>query len=335
VECRARAGLPPSAQHGPTSLDLTLLIALAFLWGSAYIFIREGIVYGASPLLYAAARYVLSAGVFAALALATRERGPARGPLLVSALVGGILVIGLYGGFLYWGEQYTSGGYAAVLSSTAPIFTVLFAFFLLPNERLGPVALAGIALGFVGTIVLVAPSILGDIAGGGAGPLFVIAAFVSAPAGLVLLRRYGGGRQGMWQIASQFAVGGALLLAVGAALPYPERLPATYPVLGALAALVGFASLGGYLVFYTLHHRVGPILANSVTYLLPLVAIGLGSGFFGEPVTIWEVAGFGIVLVGVTLVLRGNAAAPAAPAASTAPAGGARPGAKADNRDRT
>ena len=37
-----------------------------------------------------------------------------------------------------------------------------------------------------------------------------------------------------------------------------------------------------------------------------LVGIGIGSGFFGEPVTVTEIVGFLIVVGGVTLVFRGS-----------------------------
>jgi drug/metabolite transporter (DMT)-like permease len=312
------------------TFDFLLLLGLAVLWGSAYIFIREGIVLGASPILYASVRYLFSAVGFAAIALVRRESFPARRPLLIS---------GFYGGLLYWGEQYTTGGYAAVLSSTAPILTVLFAYFVLPNERLSSLAIAGIVLGFAGTVVLVAPTLLGGLGGTAIGPLFVIGAFVSTAIGSVVLRRFGGGRQGLWQLGAQFAVGGLLLAALASALPYPEVLPETLPVLGGLAALVVFSSLMGYFVYYLLHHRIGPIRANSVTYLLPLVAVGIGSGLFGEPVTVWEIAGFAIVVSGVTLVLRGALAAPPATSPPSTgprePGGGIRPKSNTDIEGRS
>jgi probable blue pigment (indigoidine) exporter len=315
----------PTAPIRIGSLDLLLLGALGVLWGSAYIFIREGIVFGASPILYASVRYLFSALGFAAIAFVRREAFPGRRSLLISAFVGGLLMIGFYGGLLYWGEQYTTGGFASVLSSTAPILTVVVAYSVLPNERLGPLAIGGIILGFVGTIVLVAPTLIEGVGGTALGPLFIIGAFLSTAIGSVVLRRIGGGRQGLWQLGAQFAVGGILLAGLAAALPYPEALPETFPVLGGLAALVVFSSLMGYFVYYLLHHRIGPIRANSVAYLLPLVGIAIGSGLFGEPITVWEVAGFAIVVGGVTLVLRGALGAP--PAGGPPSAGATEPGA--------
>jgi len=311
---RADAARAPASATGPAALprpayapgDVALLALLGVVWGIAYVFIRQGIVLGASPLIFAAARYALSAAAFAAIALARREPRPRTHDLSISAVVGGVLVIGLYGGFLYWGEQYTAGGYASVLSTTAPILTVVVAYFLLPHEHLGGRALLGILLGFVGAVVLVLPSLGRGPEGSWQGPVFIIAAFVSAAFGTVLLRRFGRGRQGLWQIGAQFAVAALLLGGAASVLPVPERFPFREGIWFSLAALVALSSLVGYFTYFALHHRVGPVRANSVAYLLPLVGIAVGSGVYGEPVTGWELAGCGIVLVGMTILVRGS-----------------------------
>ncbi len=309
---------PPAAPATPapapelrySGTDVALLGVLGVVWGIAYVFIREGIVLGASPLVFAAVRYALSAAAFAGIAAARREAWPPARNLAVSAVVGGILVIGLYGGLLYWGEQYTTGGYASVLSTTSPILTVAFAYGILPRERLGVLALAGIGVGFAGAVVLVLPSLTSGPVGHGDGPLFVVGAFVVAAIGTVLLRRYGGGRQGLWQIGTQFAVAGVLLGAASLVLPVREALPLTPGVLGALAALVVFSSVLGYFTYFALHHRVGPIRANAVTYVIPLVGVAVGTGLYGEPVTVFEIAGFVIVLAGMTLIIRASPRGP-------------------------
>jgi probable blue pigment (indigoidine) exporter len=307
---------PAPAPPRLSNEDFGLLVLLALLWGSAFVFIRQGITLGAAPLPFAAVRYGFSAIAFFAIAAVRREAFPSRSTLLVSAAVGGLFIIGLYGGFLYWGEQYTTGGYAAILASTGPILTVVIAYAILPAERLSRLALTGIAVGFAGIVVLVVPELAGGAIGTWEGPLFVIAALLSTAIGTVLLRRFGGGRQGLWQIGTQFAVATVLLGAATLVLPFPRALPLSEPVVGALVALVLFSSVGGYFVYFLLHHRVGPVRANIVAYLVALVGVGIGSGFFGEPVTVWELAGFVVVVVGVTLVTwdRSRAESRTAPA---------------------
>ena len=244
--------------------DVTLLAVLGLLWGSAYVFIKEGIELGASPLLFASVRYGLSAAAFAAIAIVRKESLPSGRTLAISAAIGGILFIGLYGGFLYWGEQYTTGGYAAVLSTTGPILTVVVAFFLLPAERFGRLSLIGLAVGVVGAVTLVAPELAGGVGTSWQGPVFIVAAFLAAAFGTVLLRRFGGGRQGLWQIGSQFAMGGLLLGVAALVLPFPEALPSIPGIWASLASLVVFSSVIGYFIYFTLHHRVGPVRANIV-----------------------------------------------------------------------
>ena len=306
-------GGPGVGRYG--GLEVILLLAASVVWGAAYVFIRQGIVLGASPLAFAAVRYLFSAVGFVALAAARREAFPTRQAVLVSAGIGGILIIGLYGGFLYWGEQYTTGGYAAVLASTAPLLTVAFGFSLLSGERLGWLGLSGMAVGFVGAVVLVLPQLIGSSAlGSWQGPVFVLAAMVSTALGTVLLRRLGRGRaQGLWQIGSQFTVAGLLLGVAALGVPSSKSLPLTSGVLGALAFLVVLSSLVGYFAYFALHHRVGPVRANVVAYLAPIVGVVVGTGFFGEPVTFWEVTGVVVVLVGVTLVLWESAHRAAVP----------------------
>jgi drug/metabolite transporter (DMT)-like permease len=311
-------GNPAVGRIGLAEIGLLLLLSLA--WGAAYVFIRVGIVDGASPLAFAASRYALSAAAFAALAAGRRVPFPSRRAVAVSAGVGGTLIIGIYGGLLYWGEQFTTGGYAAVLASTAPLMTVGFGFLLLASERLAWRGLVGMGVGFAGAIVLVLPQLYGSAIGSWQGPVFILAAMVSVAFGTVLLRRIGGGRQNLWQIGSQFAVAGLLLGVAALFVPGSERLPVTAPVLGVLAVLVLVSSVLGYFAYYALHHRVGPVRANIVAYLTPVVGVGIGSGFFAEPVTALELLGVAVVLAGVTLVLWEASRRPAPPPAAPAPA---------------
>jgi drug/metabolite transporter (DMT)-like permease len=287
--------------------DVLLLLTVGGAWGVAFVFIRQGILLGASPLAFASARYLLSALAFAVLAAARHERAPARRSLAISAGLGGIMVIGLYGGLLYWGEQYITGGYAAVLTATAPLLTVGIGFPLLASERFGPQGILGVAVGFVGATVLVLPGLFGSPLGTWEGPVFLLAAVGSFSLGTILLRKYGGGSQGLWQISSQFLIAGSMLGAGSFLVPGPRALPLVPGVLVPLAILVLLSSVVGYFAYYALSHRVGPLRANLVAYVNPIIGVVVGVLLLAEPVTIWEIGGVAIVLVGVTLVLRESA----------------------------
>jgi len=58
-------------------------------------------------------------------------------------------------------------------------------------------------------------------------------------------------------------------------------------------------------VAYVINYRIitddGPVLASTVTYLLPVVAVILGALVLAEPITLQLAAGVGVVLAGVAL----------------------------------
>ena len=296
--------MPSNDANGSLSgFDLLLLSIVGAAWGSAYVAIREGILSGASPLIYAGVRYALAALGLAAVAAASREKRPSMRALVISAGLG-TLIIGAYGALLYWGEQSTSGGFSSVLASTVPIVTAVIAYRLLPSERFRLLGWIGISVGFVGVIVLVLPSLLVGGLGLGGGPIIVMASFAVFCVGSVLLRRWNPEGETTWQISAQFAVGAGLIGILAVLAPGPEVLPATAVVRGWLLFLVLVSSVLGYAVYFALHHRVGPSRANLVAYLVPLVGVGLGTGVFGEPLTYAEVGGFLLVIIGLTLVFR-------------------------------
>ncbi len=294
---------PPASSPSSPRRTLLLLITLGLIWGSAYPVIRFGIVSGATPLTFAAARYGVSAVAIAALAAATAVTRPSGRSLALSAALG-IPIVGLYGLFLYLGEATTSGGLAAILIGVTPLLTALFALPVLPGESLHRIGYVGLIVGFVGVTILVAPPPGIRLASSVWGPVEVLIASASFAVGSVLLRKYRPEGETLWGVAVQFAVATALIAAVLPLLEPQPRLPLTGDVLASLAYLVALPSVTGYALYFYLHHQVGPGRANVVAYVNPIAALSIGTFLFAEPFEWWELLGFAIVLVGLTLLTR-------------------------------
>jgi drug/metabolite transporter (DMT)-like permease len=70
------------------------------------------------------------------------------------------------------------------------------------------------------------------------------------------------------------------------------------------AATLGIMGTGvASVLFYTLVRKAGPVFASTVTYGIPVVAIGWGL-VYGEQITLLQVLGMAIILVGVRLANR-------------------------------
>ncbi|MGA9840042.1 MAG: EamA family transporter [Thermoplasmata archaeon] len=281
--------------------NLLLLVIVGLIWGSAYPVIRFGLLAGATPIAFAAARYALSAVAIALLAAASKIPRPSARALGLSALLG-LPIVGVYGLLLYVGEQTTSGGLAAILIGVTPILTALFALPVLPGESFRRVGYLGLAIGFAGVFVLVFPPAGVTLASSIWGPVAVLGAAASFAAGSVALRAKRPEGETLWGISVQF---GVATLFLAAALPLLEphsSLPLTHDVLVSLAYLVLLPSLTGYALYFALHHRVGPGRANVVAYVNPVAALSIGTLLLGEPFQWWELVGFALVIVGLVLV---------------------------------
>ena len=284
--------------------DLSLVLLLAATWGSAFPVIHAGILAGAPPLIFASVRYLLTAAILVPIALLSRTPIPAARALVPSAVFGGLMVIGGYGALLYIGEVTTTGGLAAILSAFLPIASALFAFWMLPGERIGPWGNAGLVVGFAGVGVLVLPQLTNPFSSGFEGPMLVLSAVLTFALGAVLLRRTSRVSPSFWTLALQFAIGGAVVGILAPTVGEPLQLGQSPTVLATLAYLVVFVGVIGYTLYFRIHHQSGPTRAGLVGYTNPIVGVLVGLVIFGEVVTAIEIAGMALILFGLYLLQR-------------------------------
>ena len=282
-----------------------LFLALATAWGSAFTAIKAGLDFF-PPVLFAAFRYDLAGLlVLAYAAYATDRWRPRERDEWLSVAVGGALLIATYHAFLFVGEQGTTSGAAAVVVSLSPVLTTGFARGLLPGERLTAFGLLGLRLGFAGVAVLSAPA-PGDLLTARTVSLFlVLLAAASFALGSVLTRRIDAGLPVETMEAWSMVLGAALMHA--ASLGVGESVGAvrwTGEAVLALGYLAVVASALGFLIYFDLLERLGPIEINLVSYAAPAVAVLTGLVFLGEESTVHTVAGLALILLGFALVKR-------------------------------
>lgn len=101
-------------------------------------------------------------------------------------------------------------------------------------------------------------------------------------------------------------VGAGLMHLVSAGLPAesPAAVRWTAEGVGALAYLVVAASAVGFLVYFDLHERLGPVEINLVSYVVPVFAALAGWLWLDEVVDAATVGGFLVIFAGFCLVKR-------------------------------
>ena len=298
------AGYDPAMQRSPAWV-WALFLALGFLWGSSYLWIKIGLE-SLPPLTLIAGRLLLGGAFLAAVVAIAREPLPREprqyGHLLVMAIVNIVLPFIL----ISVGEQTIDSALASILNATVPLTVIVLAPMFLPDERITVPKVAGLALGFAGVILLVAPDLVNLSDADLSGELMMIGSSVCYGIGNVYSKRNVRGLRPM--IPALFQVTFAAAIIVPLALVLDQPIGRITPTPGAIVAVVWLGILGSgfaYLCYFTILASWGATRTSMVSYLLPVVGIVLGAAVMQDPVTVNRIAGTALIIAGIALVNSG------------------------------
>jgi drug/metabolite transporter (DMT)-like permease len=270
------------------------------IWSTGFL-VGRAIVPVASPCLFLAARFLLAAGLFAAMALVAGVRWPSRRELPRHLLVG-MLLNGLYLCAGYWAvSQGLSPAIMALLGALQPLFTALLAIPLL-SEYPGKRFWQGLALGLFGVVLVLLPALHANGAGSITPPVLGagIVAVLSLTVGTVLQKTSIAAVDLRASSALQ-NIGAALFAALAACGLGERRWVAGPELFGALAwASVVLSGVGtGLLLLLLRRGQVARVAA--LMYLAPPLAALQAYLLFDARLTLLQLAGFALALGGVLL----------------------------------
>lgn len=298
---------------------VTFWVLAIVLWGPSFLLIKVALR-ELEPIMVVALRISLGAVGCWALLLWQRIPLPRQPRLLVALVLFGLVNTAAPFLLITWAEQFIDSGVAGILNGTMPFFTTLIAHFFLADDRITPLKLLGLALGFAGMVFLVGGNLqnsnwLGSLRG----QLAVIVACICYASGAVYNSRALRGNRP--EVTAAYSLTGAAVwlwlsaFASGTAL----RLPASSAVWLAVLWLGLMGTALAYTAAFYLMRSWGPTRVSLLTYVLPVVAVTLGVVFLGETLHWQLVAGGLLVLAGIAVVnLRGSLSARPA-TASTLP----------------
>ncbi len=279
------------------------LAALYLIWGSTYLAIRFAIE-TLPPFFMAGIRFLIAGSILYLIARARGEGQPERRHWGGAALVGTLLLVGGNGGVV-WAETRIDSGLAALLVTTMPFWMVLIAWMMPEGKAPSLQTVGGMALGFAGVCLLVAPEAGGTMHLDPLGAIAVTISAISWAAGSVFSRKVALPATPILSTSLQMLTGGAVLMAVAAATGEPARLDpskiSTHSLL-ALAYLIVFGAIVAYTAFVWLIRNASPAVASTYSYVNPLVAVFLGWALGGEAISSRIVLAATVIVAGVALV---------------------------------
>ncbi len=169
--------------------EWAMLLVLSVLWGGSFFF--NGIAVRDLPSFTLVWMRVASAAItlLIVLRLLGQRMPPERGVWLAffgMGLLNNVLPFAL----IVWGQHRIASGLASILNAATPLFTVLVAHLLTPDEKLTPLKAAGLAVGFVGVVATVGPDATSGLGGDSLAELACLAAALSYAFAGVFGRRF-------------------------------------------------------------------------------------------------------------------------------------------------
>ncbi len=288
-------------------LDWTLLLALVVMWGTAFTWTKIAVT-DLAPALVVGARMITGALVLLlALLLLRRGFGRTRRHWFFYISIG---VVGNAVPFLLisWGQQAIASGQAGILMAVMPLFTLLFAHYLLPEEPLTRRRIAGFLLGFAGIVVLMGPEsllLMTEAESPLLAKLAVVAGAACYAAAAVLAKLKP--RDDATGAAAATTLAGAAVLLPWLAwdLDASDELWLVPAEAWLAVLLLGiFSTAIAAVVYFKLIERVGAAFVSQLNYLVPLWAVVLGILFLGEQPELTHAVALLLVFCGLYVAQR-------------------------------
>jgi drug/metabolite transporter (DMT)-like permease len=274
---------------------LLMLLALAAIWGSSFLFIELALrdLAPSTLILLRMASGAVALGIY--IVVRGRSVAVLRPYVLPLALLG-LVNTALPFFLIAWGQQYIDSGLASIFNASAPLFTAVFALGYDRSQRASGARLAGIVLGFGGVVALVGFELSGGERAVAGGLAVVAASACYAIGGLYAGRRFDG-------LPPSLVAFGALIWSTLFVLPLGVAQGSSIGLEALLSVLyLGVLATGvGYLLYFGLIAGAGAAKAVLVTYLVPSLALVYGAAFLDEEITAVAVLGLMLVLAGVAL----------------------------------
>jgi drug/metabolite transporter (DMT)-like permease len=279
-------------------------LTLCVVWSSTWLAIKIGLR-DLPPISYAGIRFLVAIIVLFAVSAGRVSLLPQRRFEYVVLGFTGVLMFAVNYGLLFWGELHVSSGLAAVLQATIPMFGMLFAHFMLPEEPLQLHKLLG-ALVAVGGVALICERLLGfnglmALWGG----LGIILGAASAAFSNVVLKARAIQLAPAMIAAWQMIFGAAPLLLIGFMVEgNPLKFHWSMVSIFCLLYLAIIGSALTFLLLYWLLPRMTVARLQTISLITPPGAVALGWAVGGETFSLWSLLGACLVLVGVWMIFR-------------------------------
>jgi drug/metabolite transporter (DMT)-like permease len=279
--------------------------AFVFLWSTGFVAAR--LVAGhAEPFTFLIWRFAIAGLVLAGVAFFAKVDWPRSALAFATPMLAGVLIHGAYLGAIFWAVDHgLPAGISALIASLQPILTAALAVPLL-GERVGIKRWCGVAIGALGASLVISPKL--GLAGQGAIPIvpavICCLGMLSLTFGTFFQKRFGGALDARSGTALQYAGACLALLPLAIAFEHGRIEPIPEVVIGLAWAILGL-SIAAILMLLHMIRKGAVAAVSSLLFLVPALSSLMTYALFDEKLTLAQMLGLGLAVVGVSVASRG------------------------------
>lgn len=284
-----------------------ILVALWIINGSSFLAIKISID-TIPPLLSAAIRFTVAGAILLTAYVFRKEYQHKQEHIgrrqWKDTIVLAIALFLAGQGLLTWGSQFLSSGMTGLLNSTIPLWVAIIAF-VLYRRGMSKLTALGLAAGFGGLMLLIAPS----LGSGTLDPMGLTALLLSSIAWALGSIYSAKAKLPVSILASSGMLmisGGLILMSASFILGEFKGLDISQisgTSLYALIYLIVVITVIGFTDFYWLLRVTTASLANTFAYVSPVIAVVLGWAILNETITLIMAIAMAVILLGVALMV--------------------------------
>ena len=285
-------------------INFLLLLLIALIWGSSFILIKLSLKYF-EPVHVGSIRVFIAFMALAPALLIPRFRVFKGKEWLHVTLVG---LLGSFVPALLFATAQTKipSSLAAILNTLVPLSTLLIGIIFF-QTTFNKNKSAGVLIGIAGSLVIILfrnsgfslpPNIFQILLVLLAGVCYAVSANILKSK----LHMHSPVAITAWSFVLVGPLAGVIALQTGAATAVAEN-PETWIGLGYLAILAVMSTAVAMILFNHLIQRTSAVFASTVTYLIPIVAIGWGLAD-AEVIQLTDIIGLLLILLGIYLTGR-------------------------------
>lgn len=202
---------------------------------------------------------------------------------------------------VYWGQQYIPSALGSILFAAYPFSVAIFSHLILHNERLTTFKVSGIAIGFIGLVIIFAGDVHWSEVTGILGMSAILASTIMQALAIVLIKKYGQPISPIVMNLVGMFFGGLVLFVLSVATESMQSIVWDEAAIGSVLYLATAGSVIAFVTYHWLLKRTEAVYLSLVSFINPIVAVILGAVVLEETLAPAVFVGTMFVFVGIVV----------------------------------